>query len=262
MPFIDVHCHLLPGLDDGAPSDDEMLRHARRLAAEGVREVVCTPHVKRAEFPAVAVDAIHAHVTRAQAALVAAGVALRLHPGGELAHPDALALDPAALDRIAQGPPRARWLLLEAPFEGFGDDFARAFARVRALGYGVLVAHPERAAGVLRADGRGWLRSLLADGALLQVNVDSLRGDHGLEAQAAALRLVREGRTSCLASDGHPGTREQTLALGVELLLRAGVSRAEAHRLTRRNPRLLLREGIRRTWDAPTARPTVAAAAA
>jgi protein-tyrosine phosphatase len=76
------------------------------------------------------------------------------------------------------------------------------------------------------------------------VNVCSLLGRHGLAVQEAAAALVRSGRAFCVASDGHPGTREHTQQLGFHLLVRAGASSVQAWRLTQANPRFLLREGI------------------
>jgi protein-tyrosine phosphatase len=111
------------------------------------------------------------------------------------------------------------------------------------LGYGLVLAHPERSAGAL-GGGRERLEALRADGALLQVNVCSLLGNHGLRVQESATALVRAGMAFCLASDGHPGTREHTLQLGFHLLLRAGASSAQAWRLTQANPRFLLRSGV------------------
>ncbi|MDW5597994.1 CpsB/CapC family capsule biosynthesis tyrosine phosphatase [Conexibacter stalactiti] len=246
MSYVDLHCHLLPGLDDGAATADDMLKHARRLHAEGVRDVACTPHVKRDEFPGVPIRELSDRMAAAQRAIRAAGLGVRLHLGAELAHTDALLLPESDLERIAQGPEGSRWLLLECPFDGIDDNFALAFRRLQGLGYGLLLAHPERSAGLLGGDGLGRLRPLLAQGALLQVNVCSLLGNHGLDAQDAAVRLVREGLAYCLASDGHPGSREQTLQLGFHLLLRAGASSTQAYRLTQANPRLLLRDGVRR----------------
>jgi protein-tyrosine phosphatase len=92
--------------------------------------------------------------------------------------------------------------------------------------------------------GRAHLEGLRAEGALLQVNVCSLLGNHGLEIQETATALVRAGAAFCLASDGHPGSREHTLQLGFHLLLRAGASSAQAWRLTQANPRFLLRHGV------------------
>jgi protein-tyrosine phosphatase len=243
LSYVDLHCHLLPGIDDGAATLDDALAHARRLDAEGVRDVACTPHVKARVFPRVAIDELAGRRAELQAAIDAEELRVRLHPGGELAHPDALRLPARELELIAQGPEDARWLLLECPFAGLDAAFTAAADRLTSLGYGLVLAHPERAAGVLD-DGRDRLEALRADGALLQVNVCSLLGNHGLEIQEIAAALVRGGTAFCLASDGHPGHRDHTLQLGFHLLLRAGASSAQAYRLTQANPRCLLRSGV------------------
>ena len=74
----------------------------------------------------------------------------------------------------------------------------------------------------------------------------SLLGNHGLDAQDLAVELVRTGLAYCLASDGHPGTREHTLQLGFHLLIRAGATGVQAYRLTQANPRFLLTQGTPR----------------
>jgi protein-tyrosine phosphatase len=242
MSYVDLHCHLLPGLDDGAATLDHALEHARRLDAEGVRDVACTPHVKSQVFHRVRLEELAGRRAELQGAIDAEGLRVRLHRGGELAHPDALRLDPRRLELIAQGPADAPWLLLECPFAGLDDAFTAAARRLGRLGYGLVLAHPERAAGVL-GDGRERLEALCADGALLQVNVCSLLGNHGLGIQETAVALVRAGSAFCLASDGHPGSRDHTLQLGFHLLLRAGASSVQAYRLTQGNPRALLRAG-------------------
>jgi protein-tyrosine phosphatase len=239
MSYVDLHCHILPGLDDGAATMEETLRHARRLHAEGVRDVACTPHIKRAHYPDLDLAELAALREDAQRAIAAEGLSVRLHPGGELAHTDALLLTAKQLHLIAQGPAGARWLLLECPFAGIDDDFVAAAERLSGLGFGLLLAHPERADG-----GHDELWPLLEAGALLQVNVCSLLGNHGLDAQELAADFVRRGLAYCLASDGHPGTREHTLQLGFHLLLAAGASSAQAYRLTQSNPRFLLQQGI------------------
>src|SRR6476660_1945662 len=144
MSYVDLHCHILPGLDDGAATMDETLRHARRQPAER-------------------------------------------------AHDDALALSRHQLHPIAQGPAGAKWLLLECPFAGIDDDFLAAAERLSTLGFGLLLAHPERA-----ADGHEHLWPLLEQGALLQVNVCSLLGNHGLDVQELATDFVRRGLAYCL----------------------------------------------------------------
>jgi protein-tyrosine phosphatase len=243
MSYVDLHCHLLPGIDDGAATPGDSLAYARRLQAEGVRDVACTPHVKRAEFPAVEIGALSALRNAMQRKIDEAGLLLRLHGGGELCHRDALELSDDELATIAQGPAGARWLLLECPFAGIDLAFSAAVARLRGLGYGLLLAHPERSAGFLRR-GLDAVSPWLGDGMLLQVNVCSLLGNHGLVVQDAAHALLRRGLVHVLASDGHPGTREHTLQLGFHVLLRAGAPSAHAVRLTQDNPRALLEQGM------------------
>lgn len=238
MSYVDLHSHILPGLDDGARTMGEAVGYARRLDAERIRDVACTPHVKRADFPAVDLSELAERRADVQRALDDDGLDVRLHPGGELAHGDALELDERELELIAQGPAHAPWLLLECPFEGLDDEFDVAAGRLTELGFGLLLAHPERVAGGLER-----LRPWLEAGALLQVNVSSLLGNHGPRARETGARLVRNGFVYCLASDGHPGTREDTLELGFHVLTRNGASALQALRLMQSNPGFLLRDG-------------------
>jgi protein-tyrosine phosphatase len=244
MSYVDLHCHILPGLDDGAASMADTVAHARRLEAAGVTDVACTPHVKRLEFPRVDLHVLAALRERAQRELDGRGIGVRLHRGGELGHDEALDLEPEELALIAQGPDEAPWLLLECPFEGIGDDFTAAADRLWDLGYDLLLAHPERARPVAGAGRR--LRDLVDRGALLQVNATSLLGRHGSAAHAAAERLLGDGMVWCLASDGHPGTRDDLLDRGYHALVDAGTHERVAALLTRDNPRALLRDGAPR----------------
>jgi protein-tyrosine phosphatase len=239
--YVDLHCHLLPGLDDGAPSMEATVAHAQRLEAAGVHDVACTPHIKRSDFPRIDIAGLAELRAQAQRAISERGIDVRLHGGGELAHEDALVLDPEELELIAQGPESARWLLLECPFEGARRDFVEAAERLWELDYGVLIAHPERTAAIPGAEQR--IHSLVAGGALLQVNATSFLGRHGPAAQVGARHLLGQGLVWCLASDGHPGTRDDTLDRGYEALRGLG---ADAARLTRENPRALLLDGVPR----------------
>lgn len=241
MSYTDLHLHLLGGVDDGARDERQSIEFARRMVREGVHEAAVTPHVGSG-WP-VAVETIPERTARLQRALDREGLELRLHTGGEI-HPDgARGLRHHELELISHGPPGSRWVLMEVPFAGVDERFIETCRIVRGRGYGLLIAHPERAAGLLPA-GLDLLRGELAAGSLLQVNVCSLLGNHGPEAQSAAVTLVRDGLAFVLASDAHPGSREHTLRPGFDLALRAGASSLQAFRLTQGNPRFLLRHGI------------------
>lgn len=238
MSLVDLHLHLLPGIDDGPADVTAALRHAHRLAANGVHDAVVTPHVGHPDFPVI-VSEIPRRTTWLQRALDEAAIALRVRPGGEI-HPHAAGrLSRSALEVVAQGPPRARWVLLETPFGTIDEHFTACARRLREMGFGCLVAHPERATG-----GHARLPELVAGGAVLQVSACSLLGAHGRAARERALTLVRDGSAYVVASDGHGGTRAHTLRDGYEALLIAGVTPERAARLTCANPRFLLDHGI------------------
>lgn len=247
MDHIDLHVHLLPGVDDGPPTLDAAIAHARRLVRDGVQEVLVTPHVGHPHFD-VDPHEVAVRCGALQDVLDREGIWLLLHPGGEVHADGAAVLDAAALGAVAAGPPGGRWVLLEAPFAGLDAAFLAAVRRLGMLGYGTVIAHPERAAGVLDGADRGArLRTLRAGGAVLQVSVDSLLGAHGPEVQDVAERLVRSGAAYVLGSDGHGGPRRsQTLDAAPALLAGLGLTAGQAHRLTSSNPLFLLRHGIPR----------------
>lgn len=251
MSYVDLHLHLLPGVDDGAADDAAAVAHARRLAAEGVRDVTVTPHVNR--YWPLELASIPERVAALARLLEHEGVGVRIRPGGELDARHARALADAELDLIAQGPAGSRWLLVEAPFRGLDGEFADDCAVLAARGFGALIAHPERARDAGTPAGMAALRSLLDAGAVAQVNVCSLLGNNGLDVQETAVSLLRSGMAYVIASDGHPGSRDHTLALGFVLAQRAGASSVQAWRLTQAHPRFLLSHGIPQAPSAATA---------
>jgi protein-tyrosine phosphatase len=242
MSYVDLHLHLLPGVDDGARDLNEALAYARRLANEGVREVTVTPHINSA-WP-LEIATIPERVRVLQAAIDEQALGVIVHSGGELRHDTVERVSDDELDVIAHGPSGSRWVLLEAPFAGLDESFSQACEQLRERGFGTVIAHPERAAGLAAGTGLALLREQIAAGAVLQVSVCSLLGNHGLRVQESAAHLLRSGLSYVIASDAHPGSREHTLRLGLELALRSGASSVQAWRLTQANPRFLLAHGI------------------
>ena len=148
MSHVDLHLHLLPGVDDGPPDEAASLVHAERLAREGVHEATVTPHVGHPDYP-LDVATIAERTRALQAAIAAAGIELLLHPGGEIHPLGATALAPDDLDLIAHGPRGARWVLFEVPFAGIDAEWLAACRHIREAGFSLLIAHPERAEGFL-----------------------------------------------------------------------------------------------------------------
>lgn len=237
----EIHCHLLPGIDDGARDLDDSVAMAAVAAADGTGTILATPHV-RSDF-VTDVSILPELVAELRGILAHAGVGVEVHCSGELGHGLVGRLGQVELETIASGPPGRRWLLVEAPFDGLGDEFTAATGELRARGFGVVIAHPERTPGVLRGHADALGREI-ERGSLLQVDQWSLTGGHGTGAEVAALALLRQGRVAVLASDSHPGWRRPTLSVGAAAARAAGLDAGSAALLITDRPARLVREGM------------------
>ncbi len=247
----DLHLHVLPGVDDGPDDLGEALALATDSVADGTTVAVATPHIR----PGYVTDVseLPVRVAELQLALAREHIPLELRVGGELAHGMVERLSHHELETIAQGPPDARWILLEAPFFGFGPAFHDAAGELRERGFGVVIGHPERSARL--GEDLASLRHEVLYGSALQVNVWTIAGRHGEEARDIALRLVREGLAAVVASDAHADWRRPLISRAVADLEHAGVDRMSARALTATGPRRLLEAGLRgrRRAKAPAA---------
>ncbi len=239
MTRAELHFHLLPGIDDGPVTLEDTIALARLAVADGTGLVTVTPHVRDLMRSGL-LGQLEQRVRAVREALDAAGVPLAVRTGAELAQEDVPFLVDDELEAIAQGPRDARWVLIEAPLFGDGEEFVRATAAVRARGFGTLIGHPERSSSFMRLDGA--LQDELEAGAALQVNASSLTGEHGGEAQRWGVELLRSGRASVVASDAHRATRPPRLGQAVGVLAAAGVRDPE--RFVAAGPRALLERGL------------------
>jgi protein-tyrosine phosphatase len=238
----DLHFHLLPGVDDGPADLGDSVELARGAIEDGTTTVVATPHV-RADLGVTDPREIVERVRELRSDLEGGGIMLDVRCGGELGHDLVGQLDQDGLELLAQGPPGARWLLVETPFEGIGADFHGATAELRERGFGVLLAHPERSADA-ELDGARGLRAEIATGSLAQLNAQSLTGEHGTGAERAAWQLIEAGLAAVVASDAHGPTRPAKLSPAAAALLRGGLAPVAVAALTDSGPRRLLTRGI------------------
>jgi protein-tyrosine phosphatase len=241
VPFTDLHCHVLPGVDDGPDTMAESVEYAAAAAAAGTGTIVATPHVELVD-----VRELPDRVRALRAALDEAGVALDVRCGGELKPFSIPDLSDADLDLIAHGPPGGRWLLYEVPFHGADEEFVAGARELHDRGFGLLLAHPERSRGILPAGIEALGPELLA-GAVIAANVGPLAGRETPQRHAAAQEILRRGVVSVIATDAHAPARPWTLAEGREAVLGVTGDAALADGLTSTNPAALLRDGIRLT---------------
>jgi protein-tyrosine phosphatase len=211
--MIDLHTHVLPGVDDGPPTIDESLGILADSAASGVRMVAATPHV-RDDYPTTA-SVMEGLVAALRREAGANGIAVEVLTGGEIAL-DRLSVTPTAeLRRFGLGG-NSRYLLVEFPYYGWPLNLAEELASLRSAGFAVMLAHPERNAEVQAAPGR--LAPLVDDGTLVQLTAASFSGTLGRRCRATALRLLELGLAHVVASDAHArGARMGLAALRKEI---------------------------------------------
>jgi len=236
----EIHFHLLPGIDDGPATMEESMELARLAVRDGTRTVVATPHVREDFFTDV--HELPHRLRELNARLRLEGIPLDVLAGGELGPGMVSVLGERGLEQIAVGPLGARWILLEPPFTSLAGALDAA-ADLRARGYTVVLAHPERSAGVL-SSGCRLLREELAAGTLTQISVSSLLGHHGIDAQVAGWHMVDMRLAHYLASDAHSAERPPLLGAGIDALLAQGRPFAEARRLVEIGPRELVAHGV------------------
>ena len=205
--MIDLHCHILPGLDDGPDSFEESLDMARMAAADGVRVIVATPHLDtRYDHPCPAL--IRELTDRLNGLLRDEGIALQVLPGAEVqAAPELVSALQAG--RVMTVADRGRYVLVELPLAGHPVYAGDLFFRMQVAGYTPIIAHAERV-DWFRAQPQ-MLQEFKQRNVCLQINAESIAGRAGRGLRRTALKLAKEGLADVLGSDGHNVTRRKPL---------------------------------------------------
>lgn len=234
--MIDLHIHLLPGLDDGPADSAATVELARACVADGIDAVVATPHVSE-RYPTT-VAAITTALTEARSALTAAGVELAVEAGAEIAIDQLDRLGDDDLVALSFGG-RGTHLLLETPYAAWPLELERQLMRLGGLGIRGVLAHPERSVGVQKGDGLERIERAVGRGLLVQVTAGSLTGRFGRTAQQTAHQLLQRELVHLVSTDAHDTTkRPPELTAAGEVL---GAERARW--LTTDVPAAILRGG-------------------
>jgi protein-tyrosine phosphatase len=230
--LIDLHSHVLPGVDDGATTLDASVAMLRAAAADGLVQLAATPHV-RDDHP-TQVETMERLVAEVNAAARAAGVDVEVLPGGELDIRYLEQLDDDTLRRFGLGG-NPELLLLEFPYVGWPLGLRDLVFRLGVRGFGAVLAHPERNAEVQAHPER--LRELVDAGVAVQITAASLDGRIGRRSREAALTLLDAGLAHLLASDAHA---PEVRAIGMAAAVGALDDEALARWLTRDVPAALV----------------------
>lgn len=238
---VDLHSHVMPGVDDGAGDVEQGLAGLRALAAEGVGVVVATPHLDAAlgADPAAIGDRLaefDAAFGLLEAALAGSDLELRLERGAEvkLSVPDPDLSDPrvrlAGTDRV----------LVEFPGFSVPPFAERQLEDVRAAGRVPVLAHPERYLGIREALEGGRVERWKEGGVVFQLNAGSVVGKYGTEARRVARRMLERGWVDCFSSDFHCRGEPLVRAGRAEVL--AATGQPEGSEEAKEAVRLLLEE--------------------
>jgi protein-tyrosine phosphatase len=206
--FVDIHCHLLPGLDDGAATAEEALAMAEMAVADGVGTIIATTH-QLGNFAKNSGAMIRAAATRFQQLLDQRRIPLRVLPGADVR------IEPDLVRKIRSGEvltlgDRRRHVLLELPHDVY-VPLDRLLTELKSAGLVGILSHPERNRGILNQP--GVLRPLVEHGCLLQVTGASLTGTFGESIQMFSESLLEQGLVHFVSTDAH-GTKGRPPVLG------------------------------------------------
>lgn len=230
----DIHCHLLPGLDDGAADWDAAMAMARLAVADGTATIVATPH-QLGENPQCGGAQIRAQAAELQSRLRRESIALEVLPGAEVR------IEPELVSKLQNGEvltlaDRRRHVLIELPHDVY-FPIDRVLGELRAIGITGILAHPERNAG-LRANPE-LIASLVRAGCLMQVTAGSLTGTFGPEVELFTRSLIQRGLVHLVATDAHGAkARRPLLGRGFERIVHCA-GQETALDLCCRNPALV-----------------------
>lgn len=234
--MIDLHTHVLPGIDDGPPNLAGSLGIARAAVRAGTRVMAATPHIGH-RYRVVPAE-VSRRVAAFNDALDMTGIPLDVVQGGELAASLAADLSVEELEAISLG--GGGCVLLECPFVESGGVMPALVAHLQDRGFRVLLAHPERSPECHHDP--ELLPELVEDGAYVQVTASSLDGQFGRTVRRYAFALLEAGLVHVVASDAHDAdARGPVLVDPVARAVRhAGLAPGATRFLTEEAPRALL----------------------
>jgi len=235
---IDVHTHLLPGIDDGCPSFEDSILCARSLIAAGYTHVFCTPHIWPT-LPKNTIENVREWTAALQARFDAAALPLKLSPGGEhnllWAWP---AMKELKREQIVTYALAGKYILFDFWADELPLFFESAVRHLRSLEITPILAHPERVVALNYGDDR-MIDRVQEMGVLLQMNTWCLTDPPTAATRRAAERWLRDGRYFLFGTDSHNAASMSTRIEGVAIAERL-VGREVVEQLTKFNPQKLL----------------------
>jgi protein-tyrosine phosphatase len=232
---IDLHCHVLPGIDDGPRDTEGSVALAVASARAGVRVLAATPHLRH-DHPGVVPGELAARCEE---------LARRLPPDLELELVPAAEVDPVLAQRtsdeelrLASYRQRGTDLLVETPYGSLPPNFEELLFAITVRGYRILLAHPERNPDLQARPER--LEDLVRRGVLLQITAPALLARRRSPARRLATLLIERGLAHVLASDAHSAERQRPPVLPEAVAVAAGMDAPRARWMVEDAPAAIL----------------------
>ncbi len=227
--MIDLHCHILPGLDDGPATIEESLAMAEIAVADGITTIIATPHIQGPEPTAAKVKATAETLNRA---LQEKNITLEIIPAAEVY---AMTSPTLLSDRTINN---SNYVLIEFPLTHLPAEAGRVIFDLRVNGYRPIIAHPERIPNVIEHP--ELIEALLDDQVYVQITAASPTGRFGPGPKKCARYLLENGLVDFLGSDGHSSEfRKPRLSEGLAAIEKI-IGRTEALKLVNDNPAAVL----------------------
>ncbi|CAB1275783.1 tyrosine-protein phosphatase [Candidatus Nitrosacidococcus tergens] len=233
--MIDLHCHILPEIDDGASDLETALAMARVATGDGITITACTPHI----YPGLydnTVEGIKEAIEKLQQQLIVAGIELKLVLGADIQiTPD---LRQKLQDKKVPTLNESRYFLFEPPHHVHPPGFADLAFNVATHGYVPVITHPERLTWI--GDHYSVFKDLALKGSWIQITAGSLTGRFGRSAQYWGEKMLDDGLVHILATDSH-GVKKRPPLLGEGMLAaEKWVGDQEARYLVEDRPQAIL----------------------
>jgi protein-tyrosine phosphatase len=236
LEFADVHCHLLPGIDDGPKDWETSLALARQAAAEGIRAIIATPH-QLGRYEGNTREQILELAAEAQERIHKAGLPLTILPGADVRVQEDLARL-VSERRVLTLVDRQAHVLVEWPHEQV-LPLGNLIHQLQCQGVDCILSHPERNDQLQQNP--GLLRPWVQQGCLVQVTSGSITGHFGPAARELSRRLFRENMVHLVATDAHDLTHRRPLLRAAFKTVSRWVGIARARKVFVENPLAVIR---------------------
>ncbi len=219
-PMIDIHCHILPGIDDGSKDLDSSLQMINTAINAGTKKFIVTPHFYWGQYENDYLS-VTKHLEKLNAEILKRQMPIELYPGQEIF------VDRHTLGFIKEGAIRglndSKYLLIEFPMDALPKDAFDVIYELKILGFKPILAHPERYRYVIENPSE--INKFINEGCLIQINAGSITGLFGSKIEQTALTLIEHNVCQFIASDAHSTGKRNTDLTEVLTLMKKSYGR-------------------------------------